>query len=65
MPIFEYACGKCGRVFEKLVLGKNQVQPVCPECGSTQVDQKFSSFATASAGAKSSASAACGPSGGG
>jgi putative FmdB family regulatory protein len=65
MPIFEYACGKCGKVFEKLVLGRDPVPAECPHCGSKRVEQIFSSFATVSAGGKSSAAPACGPSGGG
>jgi len=64
MPIFEYACGKCGKVFEKLVLGGDRVPAVCPKCGSKRVEQIFSTFATVSGGRKSSAASACGPSGG-
>ncbi len=63
MPIFEYACQKCGKVFEKLILGKSSGELVCPECGSKQVVQKFSAFATATGTAKSSA-AACATSSG-
>jgi putative FmdB family regulatory protein len=57
MPIFEYACQKCGKVFEKLILGKSSGEPVCPHCGSKHVEQKFSAFATATGAAKSSAAA--------
>jgi putative FmdB family regulatory protein len=64
MPIFEYACRKCGHTFEKLVLSRTEGPPACPKCGRKKVEQKFSSFATASAGSKS-ARAACAPSGGG
>jgi putative FmdB family regulatory protein len=63
MPLFEYACQKCGKVFEKLILGKSSGELVCPECGSKQVEQKFSAFATATGTAKSSA-AACATSSG-
>lgn len=64
MPIFEYACPKCGYVFEKLVLSKSQPEPACPKCGSARTDQKFSTFAAASAVARPSG-ASCAPSGGG
>ncbi|MGD0226528.1 MAG: zinc ribbon domain-containing protein [Terriglobia bacterium] len=64
MPIFEYVCPKCGHVFEKLILSRNQPTPPCPKCGSTQAEQKYSTFATASA-ASGSNRAACAPSGGG
>jgi putative FmdB family regulatory protein len=65
MPLFEYACGKCGKVFEKLVRGGEQVSIVCPQCGSKRVQRKFSTFATVGGGGKSSGAPACGPSGGG
>ena len=51
MPIFEYTCSKCGRTFEKLVLGRNQEAPACPYCGEKKVEQQFSTFASATAGA--------------
>lgn len=57
MPIFEYTCRKCGKVFEKLILGKSSVELVCPECGSKRVAQKFSAFATTTGASKSSAAA--------
>jgi putative FmdB family regulatory protein len=63
MPIFEYVCGKCGKVFEKLILGKSQEPLVCPDCGSKQVEQKFSTFSSSSAGTRSAPT--CAPSGGG
>ena len=59
MPIFEYACQKCGKLFEKLILGKRSGELVCPDCGSNRVERKLSAFATATGAAKSSA-AACG-----
>jgi putative FmdB family regulatory protein len=67
MPIFEYACCNCGHVFEKLVLTRTPEPPQCPQCGWKQVEQKFSAFATSTAGSGSgkSAGGACAPSGGG
>ncbi len=56
MPIFEYACQKCGKVFEKLVLGKSTAELLCPDCGSKRVEQKFSAFATATTAARTSTS---------
>ena len=64
MPIFEYACPKCGHVFEKLILSRTHDLPECPQCGWKRVEQKFSAFATGG-GASRSAGAACAPSGGG
>ena len=63
MPIFEYTCKKCGGVFEKLILGRNGGEIVCPKCGSALTEQMFSAFATASGTAKS-AGVGCGPAGG-
>ncbi len=43
MPIFEYNCQVCGADFEKLIRsGDGSV--VCPVCGSTEVEKKFSVF---------------------
>jgi len=64
MPLFEYACPKCGHIFEKLVLARNAKPPECPKCRWKRVEQIFSAFATASSKGKSS-SVVCAPSGGG
>ncbi len=41
MPIYEFFCRQCGKVFEKLVFGVDA--PVaCPECGSLQVEKLLS-----------------------
>ena len=64
MPIFEYVCPVCAYVFEKFVMSRNQEAPPCPQCGSARAEQKFSTFATVSAGPGSSR-ATCVPAGGG
>jgi len=33
MPLYEYACPKCGRRFEELVRA-DAPAPACPQCGS-------------------------------
>ncbi|HOK23306.1 MAG TPA: zinc ribbon domain-containing protein [Candidatus Hydrothermia bacterium] len=33
MPIFEFKCTKCGRIFEELVLNGDEIPSVCSECG--------------------------------
>ena len=38
MPIFEYHCRKCDKLFEKIVLSRGKLKIVCPECGSGQVE---------------------------
>jgi len=44
MPIYEYACQKCGREFESLV--RSNTVPECPRCQSTQLEKRLSVFAT-------------------
>jgi putative FmdB family regulatory protein len=45
MPIYEYACSKCGKEFETLV--RNGAVPDCPSCHSTELEKKLSVFSTA------------------
>ena len=42
MPIYEYACKKCGREFETLV--RSDTVPDCPSCHSTELEKKLSVF---------------------
>ncbi|MGA2989667.1 MAG: zinc ribbon domain-containing protein [Candidatus Korobacteraceae bacterium] len=42
MPIFEYRCKDCGRVFEALVMGSKQ--PECPACHGRELEQMLSTF---------------------
>jgi putative FmdB family regulatory protein len=60
MPIYEYACNKCGHEFETLV--RSGTVPDCPNCRSTELAKKLSVFATAgsAAGPVSTAAGPCG-----
>ncbi|MBS3909468.1 MAG: zinc ribbon domain-containing protein [Actinobacteria bacterium] len=60
IPIYEFKCGECGCVFERLVPVAYAETPACAECGGTQVKKLFSSFGFASGG-KSGFGAGCGP----
>lgn len=40
MPIFDFQCKQCDHVFETLVLGSTA--PVCPECGSRNLEKQVS-----------------------
>jgi putative FmdB family regulatory protein len=42
MPIFEYACKKCGKEFEALVL-PTTAAPACPACAGTELEKLVSS----------------------
>lgn len=53
MPIYEYACKKCGHEFEELIRGSEQ--PACPACGWSQVERQLSVSAAHTAGPASSA----------
>jgi putative FmdB family regulatory protein len=44
MPIYEYACRACAHDFEALVFGSERA--ACPSCGTTDVEKRFSAFAT-------------------
>ena len=44
MPIFEYQCKSCNDSFEVLV--RSNASIACPDCGSSAVEKKFSSFSS-------------------
>lgn len=56
MPIYEYACGKCGHAFERLARNLNDGAKTCPKCGAANPRKAFSSF---SARVPTAASQAC------
>jgi len=60
MPIFEYECGACGRLFEELVMSSSQ-KVACPACGSTGIDKLISAIAKSCRGCSSAGGASCGP----
>jgi putative FmdB family regulatory protein len=43
MPIYEYACSPCGKVFEELILRKSDEDDLaCPACKSAEVSRLMS-----------------------
>ena len=51
MPLYEYQCEKCGKVFELLRrMSKSDRGVECPACHSTRVDRKFSTFSSGGCG---------------
>ncbi|HOS97939.1 MAG TPA: zinc ribbon domain-containing protein [Deltaproteobacteria bacterium] len=59
MPIYEYECTKCGKVFEALVPMGAKDAPPCPTCSSRRVKKKISMIATGKGGCTSCASSSC------
>ena len=45
MPIYEFACGKCRKVFSFLSKRvKPKKSPVCPQCGNRRLSKEISAF---------------------
>jgi putative FmdB family regulatory protein len=64
MPIYEYACSRCGKAFEELVLRSSDADLVkCPGCGAREVSRQMSRPAAARVGGGTSSGPppACGP----
>ena len=62
MPIYEYLCRKCGKIFEKIQkINEKGNHLACPSCGGKKSEKILSSFSS-SKGSESSSS--CGPTGG-
>jgi len=51
MPLYEYACERCGRQFELLV--RSDTVPACPDCGTRELKKLLSTFAVGTAGSSS------------
>lgn len=45
MPIYEYDCPGCGRLFDKRLPMTEADQAVCPHCGSTHPKRRLSRVA--------------------
>ena len=66
MPIYEYACQGCGKVFEELVIRRSDEADVkCPRCGKHDVARQMSrpaaSPTSSGGGGGGGSSRACGP----
>ena len=66
MPLYEYRCKNCNRVFEKIVsFSEANKNPVCPECQSQETERKLSRIAAiGSSGGASTSGGSCGSGGG-
>lgn len=43
MPLYEFHCLKCEKDFEKLVPSSSR-EVHCPDCGTPEIEKKFSTF---------------------
>jgi putative FmdB family regulatory protein len=51
MPLYEYQCRKCGKIFELLRRIKDADGDLeCPNCHAPKVERQFSSFASGGCG---------------
>jgi len=42
MPIYEFKCQECGRVFDLLVFSGDEAEMRCPDCGSAEISKLIS-----------------------
>ena len=54
MPIFEFVCNACSQPFEELLRSASTADEVnCPNCGSSHIRKKVSTFASKVSGGSS------------
>ena len=63
MPIYEFECKKCGRVFERLCFASDKTEDLsCPSCGADEPCKLMSSFScSSSTGDTVAGSQSCAP----
>jgi putative FmdB family regulatory protein len=64
MPIYEYQCSECSRIFEKIVWNSNDEKVFCPFCKGDKVIRQLSAFSLSGGqlGKGGALSSSCGPS---
>jgi putative FmdB family regulatory protein len=60
MPLYEFACKKCGKRFECLVTAGKEKDVVCAECGSGDVQKMISCFGISGGSSRIKASSSSG-----
>ncbi len=66
MPIYEYACRACGKVFEAVLIRRaDEAEVACPQCSTREVERVMSRPAPLSAGSAAGVSSGggCAPGG--
>lgn len=62
MPIYEYVCRKCDKVFEELIVRtSDEAELHCPVCHGEKVSRVLSRTAAGARSGSRSPSGACGP----
>ncbi|GAO02620.1 MULTISPECIES: zinc ribbon domain-containing protein [Anaeromyxobacter] len=64
MPIYEYACARCGKSFETLIIRRSdEAEVACPACNGREVSRQMSRPAAARTGSDGGGAPArgCGP----
>lgn len=47
MPIYEYYCSRCNRIYQFLIRDSGKkVSPACPKCQMENLEKRFSTFST-------------------
>ncbi|MBN1470765.1 MAG: zinc ribbon domain-containing protein [Syntrophaceae bacterium] len=60
MPIYEFRCKKCKKIFESLVFSSSEEKKLaCPKCGTKQPQKVMSVFAGGKSGCSSCSSSSC------
>jgi putative FmdB family regulatory protein len=60
MPIYDFKCKDCGRVFEMLVRNTDNQAIICPDCGVGSLEKLISSPVLVKAGRPSPGGTCCG-----
>jgi putative FmdB family regulatory protein len=65
MPIYEFECDDCGKVFERLCFRGDDDETVpCESCGGTKTHKLMSTFSAGSSGSDAALGSSCAPTGG-
>ncbi len=60
MPIYEFLCKDCGKVFEEICFSRQEIESVrCPHCQSAKVSKLFAPFAQKRSPSKTGLGASC------
>jgi len=64
MPIYEYKCTKCGKIFDAFQrIGADGSELSCPVCNTPRPEKILSSFASSGSNSDSRSNASCATSG--